>query len=184
MTELQPTIVAASGRRFAASAAAVVAFVVDADERLLLFEHPTKRPGGVQAISGALEAGESVLAAVLREVREEAGPALRVRPLGTVHASTFHYDDNVPHMISICYLLVCEGGEVVAGDDMAGGTFRWWPLADLLRDDVRLLVPRDRKWLAVRAVELYRLWRDQRVPLEEGEFPGNSGAAGGASPRE
>jgi 8-oxo-dGTP pyrophosphatase MutT (NUDIX family) len=167
MTDQQPIITATSDqRRFAASAVAVVVFVVDREERLLLLEHPRKRAGGPQAISGALEAAETVLDAVLRETREEAGTELRVRPLGTVHASTFHYDDSVPHMISICYLLAYEGGRITPGDDMAGGTFRWWHLDELLDERVRLLVPRDRKWLAARAVELYRLWRDQTVPLE------------------
>lgn len=46
----------------------------------------------------------------LREVREEAGPDLRVRPLGVVHASTFAYDDRVRRMISVVYLMAHEGG--------------------------------------------------------------------------
>jgi hypothetical protein len=77
----QPFLTTAQGtRRFACSAVAVQAIIVNADERVLLLSSPTKnRPDEWQVISGGLEAAETVLAGVVREVREEA-PTCRSGP--------------------------------------------------------------------------------------------------------
>jgi len=126
----QPFMIAAQGRRFACSAVAVQAIIVNEDERTLLLSSPTRnRPGEWQVISGSLEAAETVLEGVLREVREEAGPQLQVRPLGMVHAHSFHFDPQVQYMIGIHYLLAYEGGEVQPGDDdMHDAHYRWWSI--------------------------------------------------------
>lgn len=116
-------------------------------------------------VTGALEAGETVLAGALRETREEAGEGLRVRPLGTVHVLSFHYDERVEYMLSLGYLMAYEGGAVEPGSDMAGSAHRWWSVEELEDKDVRLIVPGQR-WLIERAVELYRLWRDRDVELQ------------------
>lgn len=90
-----PIITAANGRQFAGFSAAVLAFIVNADEELLLLAHPG-RSDRWEVPNGALEAGETVLAGVLREVREEArsarAPARRgpyvhlpLRPPGAPH---------------------------------------------------------------------------------------------------
>ena len=93
MATQQPFMTDAEGRRFACSAVVVQAIIVNEDEPILLLSSPTRnRPDEWQVISGSLEAAETVLAATLREVREEVGPQLRVRPLGVVHAHTFHFD--------------------------------------------------------------------------------------------
>jgi len=55
-----PEYVAASGRRFAAFPAAVVVFVLDAEERLLLLSSP-RRPGRWEVVNGAMDASETVL---------------------------------------------------------------------------------------------------------------------------
>ena len=52
--------------------------------------------------------------------RTVVGPGVRVRPLGAVHAQSFHYDANVRYMIGLDYLLAYEGGQVEPGDDMLG----------------------------------------------------------------
>ena len=84
MFNYQPLIPDASGRRmFAGSAAAILAFIVDVEERLLLLAHP-QRKGEWVVVNGALEAEETIRDGVLREIREEVGAAVRVRPLGTV----------------------------------------------------------------------------------------------------
>ena len=102
-------IVASSGRIFATFPAAVVVPIVNKREELLLLESQ-RRPGLWEPVNGAVEEGETLLEAALREVREEAGAALRVHPLGVVHASTFAYDDRVRQMISVVYLMAHKGG--------------------------------------------------------------------------
>ena len=107
----------------------------------------------------------------LRETREELGGDVQVRPLGALHASTFHYDESVQYMLSLCYLMAYEGGDVQPGDDMLGSEHRWWSLGELADESVKLIVPPDQKWLVGRAVELYRLWKDQEVMLYPGLDP-------------
>ncbi len=161
-----PTMLDASGRRrFACAPAAVLALVVDAHERILLLAHPAGN-GAWKVVNGALEAGETVLDGTLRELREEAGPDLRARPPGAVHVHTHRYDAAITHMISIAYLLAYEGGEVRPGDDMAGSRFRWWSLGELERERPEIRVPRGQSWMLTRAIDLYRLWRDQTVELQ------------------
>ena len=86
----QPELVAANGRRFAGFAAAVVVFIIDpSTRRFLLVSSPAKRGReGWESVSGGLEGGESLMVGLRREVAEEVGPAVRLRVLGTVHAST------------------------------------------------------------------------------------------------
>jgi ADP-ribose pyrophosphatase YjhB (NUDIX family) len=169
MANQQPTITTSNGKRhFACSAVALQALVVSPEERILLLSSPTRNQGGSwQVVSGALEAGETILEGTLRETREEVGSDVRIRPLGTVHVQTFKYDDVVQYMIAIYYLLAYESGEVRPGDDMRGSQFRWWSLAELADESVKIDVPPDQKWIFRRAVELYRLWQDQTVELQK-----------------
>ncbi len=106
----------------------------------------------------------------LREAREELGPEIRLRPLGTIHVQTFHYDENVQYMIAIYYLLAYEGGEVMPGDDMQGSQYRWWSLSELDDENVKIVVPPGQKWILKRAIELYRLWKDQTLQLQVSEL--------------
>src|SRR5262245_48640590 len=94
MPNQQPRITTVNGRRqFSCSAVALQAIIVNSDEQVLLLSSPTRNRGGAwQVVSGALEAEETILAGTLREVREEVGPAIQVRPLGPVHVCTFRYD--------------------------------------------------------------------------------------------
>src|SRR5512132_651423 len=68
MSTHQPFLTSTEGtRRFACSAIAVQAIILNAAEQVLLLSSPTKnRPDEWQVISGALEAAETVLAGVLR----------------------------------------------------------------------------------------------------------------------
>ncbi len=172
MANSQPFITNAKGtRRFACSAVALQAVVVSPEEKILLLSSPTRNPDGAwQVVSGGLEAGETILAGTLREVSEELGSDLRVRPLGTIHAQTFHYDENVQYMIAIYYLLAYEGGEVQPGDDMQGSEYRWWTMAELEDENIKIVVPPDQKWILQRAIELYRLWKDQAWELQVPEL--------------
>ena len=103
-----PTITATNGRVFPTFACAVLAIVIDADERVLLLRTPDDHAW--QVVDGGLEADETILDGVLRETAEEAGPDVRVRPLGAVHACTWRYDDALTHMVDLIYLLAYEGG--------------------------------------------------------------------------
>jgi hypothetical protein len=69
MSTHQPFLTTAQGtRRFACSAVAVQAIIVNGAEQVLLLSSPTKnRPDEWQIISGGLEASETVLAGVLRD---------------------------------------------------------------------------------------------------------------------
>jgi 8-oxo-dGTP pyrophosphatase MutT (NUDIX family) len=118
-------------------------------------------------VSGALEAKETLLGATLREVSEELGSELIVRPLGLVHAQTFHYDRQVQYMLSIHYLFEFQDGSIFPGDDMAGSEFQWWSLPDLEHKDLDLhasiTIP-----LVKRAIQLFRLWvNEDNFPLQE-----------------
>jgi ADP-ribose pyrophosphatase YjhB (NUDIX family) len=156
----QPAIVASNGRSFAAFPAAVVVPVVNRAEELLLLESQ-RRPGLWEPVNGAVERGESLLDAALREVSEEAGPHLRVRALGVVHASTFAYDSRVQRMISVVYLMAHESGEPLPGSDMRGSGVRWSTFAAIESEGLQLLPPLDQAWLRRRTLEAFRLWQSQ-----------------------
>ena len=141
-------------------------FIIDpATRRFLLLSSPPKRGRpGWEIVNGGLEAGESVLEGVRREVAEEAGPAVRIRVLGSVHSWTYRYDTSVTHMLSLAFVAAYGGGEVVPGDDMAGCEVKWASL-----DEVRSLpslIPED-VWVFERALELFDAWVDGPV----GEVP-------------
>ena len=155
----QPILVGTNGRRFAGFAAAVLVFVIDADRRVLLLKAPGRRRGW-EIVNGGLEAGETLLEGVAREVAEEAGAGLRMRVLGTVHAMTFHYDDAIPHMISSFFVAEYLGGDVEPGDDMAGSEVRWATLDEVREffDAGQAMVPQE-LWLFERALQCFDLWR-------------------------
>lgn len=160
----QPTLQAANGRTFATVPIALQAILINQQEQILLLNSPTRKQGW-QVVSGGLEAGETVQDGTLREVREELGTAVRVRPLGVVHAQSFHYDESVRYMVGIYSLLAYEGGDIVPGDDMAGSEMRWFSLAELQTEPLNRHVTAQ-PWMLARAVELYRLWREENPPLQ------------------
>lgn len=154
----QPFVTAAGPRRrrFVTSAVAVQAIIVNRAQEILLLSSP-KRNQGWQLVSGALEANETLLDGTLREVHEELGGDIQVRPLGTVHVETFHYDEQVQYMLGTYYLFAYQAGQIEPGDDMIGSEVRWWPLAEL-NDNELIFHPSVKLWMLKRAVELYRLW--------------------------
>jgi len=181
------SIVSSAGRSFATFPAAVVVPIVNDREEFLLLQS-RRRPGWWEPVNGAVEAGEPLLDAALREVGEEAGPDVRARPLGVVHASTFALDDRVGHMISVVYLMAYEGGAVTPGDDMEGSIVRWAGVDDIAAEGLRLLAPLDQAWLRLRALELFRLWapapgvelqgRLARAAEADADEPGGTAASG------
>ncbi|MBN1146658.1 MAG: NUDIX hydrolase [Anaerolineales bacterium] len=166
MDDIFPYLSVVDGRRsFACFPVAILVFIVNQDEKVLLLSHPS-RQGLWEVVNGALEANETILEAALRETREEVGEGVQVRPLGVIQAYSFHYDEQVQYMLSLGFLAAYEGGLVQPGDDMAGSRFRWCSLEELQAEDARLLVPHDGRWLVERAVQAYRLWKDHQVPLQ------------------
>lgn len=163
----QPTVTSSQQQRhFACSPVAVQAIIVNEQEQVLLLASPHRYQEETwQIVSGALEAGETILEGVLRETREEVGEAIEVQPLGVVHVHTFHYDQAVQYMIGIYYLLAYKGGRIEPGDDMHGSLYRWWSLDELAGERVKLHAS-THLWMLPRAVELYRLWQSQEVPLQ------------------
>lgn len=161
MTKQQPVVTDARGKRkFACSPAAVIAFIVNPKEEILLLSHP-KRAGKWEPVNGALEAEETILQGVLREIREEAGEQARVRPLGAIHVYTFPFDPQVQYMISICYLLAYEGGAVVPGDDMVGSAVRWAGVDEIESGAVNVILPSKQGWVYRRAAEMYTLLKER-----------------------
>ena len=150
-------------RPFVTTPIALQAIVINKEEKFLLLNSPMRNEGW-QVVSGALEARETILDGTLREVGEELGESVHVRPLGIIHAETFHYDEQVRFMAGTYYLMAYESGEVVPGDDMVGSEARWWSLEELRAEGLHFHVTL-KLWLMERAVAVYRLWQD------EGERP-------------
>ena len=160
MLEKKITIETANGKgRFTCSPAALLVFIVNENNEILLLSHP-KRKNTWEVVNGVYEGGETLLDGALRETYEEVGSEIRVRPLGTIHAYSFHYDPNIQHMISVCFLFSYEGGDIVPGDDMDGSEYRWWKWDDIVEEDVVISVPPGRKWIIKRAIDLYAHWKD------------------------
>jgi 8-oxo-dGTP pyrophosphatase MutT (NUDIX family) len=158
-----PEVVSVSGRRFAAVPAAVLVFVVDDRDRILVLRHPTD--GYVEVVNGGVEAGETILRAAARELREEAGPDLRARILGVFHAYTYRYDERVPRMTSLAFVASHEGGTAVPGDDVAGSTAEWIPAHELAEGAAGPTIPEER-WLFTAAASAARAWRTRDVDLD------------------
>lgn len=168
-----PNIQAQSGRLFATSAGAVLAFIIDEDERLLMLAHP-QRPRRWEVVNGALEANETLLEAALRETAEEAGTSVQVQPLTVLHAYTFPYDRQVTTMHSVAFLMAYRGGEVLPGDDMTGSNVRWFTLEELESGEHTIIVPSQMPWIFRRAIQFYRLLKDTPTVVLQPEFDDNT----------
>lgn len=161
----QPRVVTADGRRdFACFPAAILAFVVNDRDEILMLSHP-ERKGGWEVVNGAIEEGESPVEALLREVAEEAGPEVDIQPVATVHAFLYRYDAAVPAMLSIAYAAHYRGGRVSPGSDMSMSEHRWIGIDQIESSQVTLLAP-TQPWLFRRAIAVCHLFRDDQVDLE------------------
>lgn len=159
-----PKITGKKGRRFDAHAAGLIALIIDKQERFLMLSAP-ERGGQWEPVNGAYDSGETVLDGLMREIGEEAGEDVKVRPIATVHTYNFRYDDMIPHMISITYLFEYLGGKVIPGDDMTGSQVMWMSLEEINSGDYEIIVPRNQSWLYERAIRFYRLLKDDD-PIE------------------
>jgi 8-oxo-dGTP pyrophosphatase MutT (NUDIX family) len=144
-------VVAGNGRVFAAQPAVVLVF--RDDERVLLLSHPD-RSGWWEPVNGVVEADETILQAAMREVAEEVGASVRVRPLGVAHAWTYRHDETIRNIIDLAWVMSYEGGDVIPGSDMAGSEWRWFTLEEV--ENLLISVPQGTDWLLERAAEVYR----------------------------
>ncbi len=152
----QPVMIGPDGEReFVCSPTAILGFIFNRDEQILLF---SKGPGRWRVISGTVEREENIRDTAARETAEEAGTDVKVRPLGAIHAFRYAHNPNVIPLVCIPYLLEYQGGEVVPGDDMAGADFGWFSVDEI--EQMHISVPDGQRWLFRRALHLYRALRD------------------------
>ena len=99
---------------------AVGAFIFDADARVLLIERGTPPGVGLWTVPGGrVELGESLAAAVAREVREETGLRRRGRALVEVIE---RIDDRF-HYVILDYVARVVGGTLAAAGDVRAARF-------------------------------------------------------------
>ncbi len=109
-------------RRFDCAPFAVYVVLFDHADRVLLLRAPGNE--AFEVISGAVEAGENLVDAAKRELREEAGN-LEVSEPVCFAADKVTYDSLLPSLISVGFACRYRSGDLVPGDDMAGSEFRW-----------------------------------------------------------
>lgn len=161
----QPTVRTADGRReFACFPAAILGFLINERDEILLLSHPSRK-GGFEVINGAVEHGESPLEAFYRETREEAGPRVQMKPVSAFHTFLYRFDSRVPAMFSIAYVATYLGGDIEPGHDMAGSSVRWVALPEIVEGRMNILVP-SQAWLFRRAVMVHSLLKTDEVTLE------------------
>ena len=123
----------------------VAAVVLDPRGRVLL--HQRRVGGGWAPPSGSIEPGETVLAALARELREETGLAVRVEGLVGVYSDPAYQVVDYPdgrrvHFVTCLFLCRAETSAVVGNDE--GLVWDWFP-PDALPAP---LLPYTRRWLA------------------------------------
>ena len=119
-----------------------------------------------EVVSGAVEAGESILDAAKRELWEEAGSKIDFCPLGVIHTHSYEYDVFVTDMINIHYAMRYHSGAIEPNDDMIGACFEWMSLNQLESKINQVRIPQDRHWLFERAISLNRMDRPGSDLLE------------------
>jgi 8-oxo-dGTP diphosphatase len=103
---------------------AVGAFVFDAAGRVLLVQRGRPPGAGLWTVPGGkLELGESLAAAVEREVREETGLVVRCGALVDVVERVIDAGGARWHYVILDYLASLEGGTLAAADDVRAARF-------------------------------------------------------------
>jgi NADH pyrophosphatase NudC (nudix superfamily) len=113
---------------------AVSCFIVDAEERFLLFSRDRR---SWRVMGGQLEEGETVGECIAREIREELGD-VSYRFLDVLDAHVFDYP-GLGSILSVFCLLEYRSGELVLASDMARYEHRWFTSQEL--DAIEVAVP-------------------------------------------
>lgn len=105
--------------------------VINGRDEVLLLKRTAARGGFWQIVTGRIEPGESAAQAAVRELREETGATLKVRPLDYVH--TFAFGDSVPPALveETAFAARWEGNALPVRSD-EHEELRWFPLAEAL----------------------------------------------------
>ena len=102
----------------------VSAIILDAEGRVLLQQRTDNGRWGLPG--GAVEFGESIVAALHREVMEETGLTIEIgRLIGVYshpdqHQIITYPDGNVIHFVSTCFECRPSGGTLTLGDETSG----------------------------------------------------------------
>ncbi|MEM7209696.1 MAG: NUDIX hydrolase [Pseudomonadota bacterium] len=132
-----PIIVANSGREFPTFPVAVLAYVINSASEFLLMRRPQKQTWEIP--SGVLEANEPPEIGVARELREELGEKADFELAGLIHAAPIRFDESIPCLISLGFLVKFLGGVVVPSDDMLGAETAWCTHESILaRTDIEV----------------------------------------------
>ena len=110
----------------------VSAVIFDRRGRVLLQQRSDGGQWGLPG--GSVEIGESVTAAVVREVREETGLTVRVARLVGVYSEprrqvVRYPDGNVWHYVNVCFACAARGGTLTTCDETLD--LRYFPLGRL-----------------------------------------------------
>jgi glycerol-1-phosphatase len=110
----------------------VSAVIFDRRGRVLLQQRSDGGQWGLPG--GSVEIGESVTAAVVREVREETGLTVRVARLVGVYSEprrqvVRYPDGNVWHYVNVCFVCAARGGTLTTCDETLD--LRYFPLRRL-----------------------------------------------------
>jgi ADP-ribose pyrophosphatase YjhB (NUDIX family) len=156
-TTMLPVIEDTVGRQFACFPAAILVFLINPKEEMLFLAY-SRQNNTWGIVKGAIENGETIKQAALRETKEEVGAQVQVESVGVVHAASVYHDKKVPNVISVFYLMAYRGGKVQPGDDMAKSQFQWWTLKDIVENRINIVAPNE-QWIIQRAIDIYRLWK-------------------------
>jgi ADP-ribose pyrophosphatase YjhB (NUDIX family) len=103
---------------------AVAAIVFDDADRVLVVERGRPPGEGLWSVPGGrLELGESIAAAVAREVREETGLTVEVGPLVEIVERVSTTADGTWHHVIHDHLARLTGGTLTAADDVRDARF-------------------------------------------------------------
>jgi len=136
--------------QYAASAAAVSAFVLDGEGRILLARRAFEPDlGRWDSLGGFLEEGEDPIAGLERELREETSLGCEVGDFVGAFSDTYGDGPDARSTLNLVWEVRIDPGEPVAADDVS--ELRWFARDELPADAefaFRWLAPALRRWAA------------------------------------